>query len=149
MNKYNTEGYYDPTTYEALTRVATGEKKEKKIPDFRTFDGYRPLVYICSPYAGDVPLNKKKARNYSRFALKQNTIPLAPHLLYPQFMNANDPAEQRIARHKIAYVLVSKCDELWVFGSAISSEMEYALTVAEKRKMRIRYFTDTLEEVRR
>ena len=148
MNKYNKEGYYDPVTYEALSRVAEEKKEAQNIPDFRTFDGYRPLVYICSPYAGDVHLNTQRARKYSRFALKQNTIPLAPYLLYPQFMNIKDAGEQRLARHKISYVLVSKCDELWVFGSSISAEMEYAISVAEKRKMKIRYFTDELKEAK-
>jgi len=149
MNKYNTEGYYDPVTCEALNRVAAKEKEVKKIPDFRSYDGYRPLVYVCSPYAGDVQRNRQKARKYSRFALRQNTIPLTPHLLYPQFMDDNDPAERRLARHKISYVLVGKCDELWVFGGVISSGMGYEIAVAKKRKMKIRYFTEELKEVRR
>lgn len=42
VDKKNSEGYPDPTAYEALTNI----KKEDKI--------FRPLVYICSPYAGDV-----------------------------------------------------------------------------------------------
>ncbi len=140
MGKYNSEGYYD-----SVTRVAA----EKKKRDFRTFDGFRPLVYICSPYAGDTVQNTKNARRYSRFALERNTIPLAPHLLYPQFMVGSDPAERRLAQHKINYVLVGKCDELWVFGGVISSGMEREISVAERRKMRIRYFTDELKEVMR
>lgn len=149
MNKYNNEGYPDPTTYEALRRVAAEEKKTKKIPDFLTFTGYRPLVYICSPYAGDIYQNMKNARKYSRFALLRNAIPLTPHLLYPQFMDDADPAEQRIARRVINYVLVGKCDELWVFGSVLSSGMEYEISIAQKRKMKIRYFTEDLKEVMR
>lgn len=144
MNKFNAEGYHDPTTYEALNRVAASKKKMP--PNFLTFDGYRPLVYICSPYAGDVQQNVHNARKYSRFALKRNTIPLAPHLLYPQFMKDDDPAERRLALHKIGYVLMGKCDELWVFGGVISSGMEYEITVAEKRKMKIRYFTEDMRE---
>lgn len=149
MNKYNSEGYYDPVTYEALRRVAAEEKRVKRIPDFRTFDGYRPLVYICSPYAGDVHQNTKNARRYSRFALLRNTIPFAPHLLYPQFMDDSDPAERRLAQHKINYVMIGKCDELWVFGSVLSNGMEYEISIAKKRRMKIRYFTDDLKEVMR
>lgn len=107
---------------------------------------YRPLVYICSPYAGDVRRNVENARKYSRFALEQNTIPLTPHLLYPQFMKINDPAEQKIVRYKINYVLIGKCDELWVFGGVLSSNMEYEISVAEKRRMKIRYFTEEMRE---
>ncbi len=148
MNKYNAEGYHDPTTFEALSRVAAEEKSVKR-RDFYTFTGYRPLVYICSPFAGDIQLNQQKARKYSRFALEESAIPLTPHLLYPQFMDDNDPAERWLARHKINYVLVGKCDELWVFGSAISSGMEHEISVAKKRRMKIRYFTDDLKKVMR
>ena len=42
INKFNSEGYYDPTTYEALTNI---EKEE------RALRAFRPIVYICSPYA--------------------------------------------------------------------------------------------------
>ena len=41
MNKYNAEGYYDPTAYEALTAVEKEEKAAARV--------FRPLVYICSP----------------------------------------------------------------------------------------------------
>lgn len=149
MNHFNHEGYHDPTAYEALRKVEQSSKEQQKAADFLTIDGYKPLVYICSPYAGDVKLNKANARRYSRFALTQSAIPLTPHLLYPQFMDDNNPAEQRFARHKVNFVLIGKCDELWVFGSAISSGMEYEISVAKKRRMRIRYFTDDLKEVQR
>lgn len=143
MGKFNAEGYYSPTEYEALRKVRQSEKAS----DFRTFSGYRPLVYICSPYAGDVHQNVENAKKYSRFALEKNAIPLTPHLLYPQFMDDSDPAERRIALHKISYVLIGKCDELWVFGGVISSGMDYEISIAKKRKMKIRYFTAELREV--
>ena len=57
INQYNSEGYYDPTTYKALTNIIKDEKVERK-PTFK------PLVYICSPYSGDVDRNVKKARNF-------------------------------------------------------------------------------------
>lgn len=54
VDKKNSEGYPDPTVYEALTNI----KKEDKV--------FKPLVYICSPYAGDVERNIEKAKIYSR-----------------------------------------------------------------------------------
>ena len=45
INKFNAEGYYDPTAYEAMTNIIKEEK---------AFFAFRPVVYICSPYAGDV-----------------------------------------------------------------------------------------------
>ena len=53
INKFNSEGYYDPTTYEALTNI---EKEE------RALRAFRPIVYICSPYAGEVAANVENAR---------------------------------------------------------------------------------------
>lgn len=146
IDRFNSEGYFDPTTYAALTSVEKEERAAKKAADFRTSDGYRPLIYICSPYSGDVSRNVKNARRYSRFALEQNTIPLAPHLLYPQFMNDNDLAERHVACHKINYVLIGKCEELWVFGREISKSMAYEISIAQKRRQKIRYFTEECEE---
>ena len=72
VSKYNSEGYYDPTAYEALAKITQEEKAAR----------YRPLVYICSPYSGDTEGNTEKARRYSRFAADAGTIPIAPHLLF-------------------------------------------------------------------
>ena len=49
INKFNNEGYYDPTAYEALEKI---EKEAKALCVFR------PVVYICSPLSGDVKHNQ-------------------------------------------------------------------------------------------
>lgn len=142
----NAERYLDLTAYEAI-RNTEREKAAAKAADFRTSDAYRPLVYVCSPFAGDVENNTVNARRYSRFALERMAIPMTPHLLYPQFMDDNDPAERHLACHKINYVLIGLCAEIWVFGSRISKGMEFEIRTARKRNMTIRYFTEGLEEV--
>lgn len=139
ISKYNSEGYHDPTTYEALSRIEKEEKAAKK--------AYRPLVYICSPYAGEVETNVNMARVYSRFAVRNACIPLAPHLLYPQFMDDTVPAERSLALF-MGIVLLGKCDQMWVFGSIISKGMAAEIEKAEKKKIPIRYFTEELEEVK-
>ena len=73
MNIYNAERYHDPTAYAALSAI---EKEE------RALRAFRPIVYICSPYSGDVDANTAAARRYSRFAVEQGYIPIAPHLLF-------------------------------------------------------------------
>lgn len=135
-DKYNHEGYHDPTAQKAITNVV----KENEGPVFM------PLVYICSPYAGDVVRNTDRAKTYSKFALAKKYIPLAPHLLYPQFMEDSNPKE-RSAIRLINYVLLSKCRELWVFGGAISPGMAYEISVAEKRRLVIKYFYEACREV--
>ena len=73
ISKYNSEGYYDPTPQMAMAEI---DKELHK---------YRPLVYICSPFSGDIEGNTKKAREYSRFAVDQGAIPLAPHTFHTSF----------------------------------------------------------------
>ena len=134
-NKFNSEGYADPTACEALRRI---EKEEKAAR-------YRPLVYICSPFSGKVRKNKKKARKYCRFALEQHTIPFAPHLLFPQFMDDNSSEERQLAMF-MNMIMLGHCEEIWVFGDRISAGMKQEIRKAERKRMKIRYFTEDLEE---
>ena len=138
ISKLNAERYYDPTAYEALSNI---EQEE------RTLRVYRPIVYICSPYAGDVSKNVEKARRYSRFAVDSGCIPIAPHLLFPQFMNDENPKERQLGLF-FGMVLLSKCAEVWVFGDRISPGMDAEIKRARWKNFRLRYFTESCEEVR-
>nr|DAL96952.1 MAG TPA: CMP/hydroxymethyl CMP hydrolase [Caudoviricetes sp.] len=136
ISKFNSEGYHDPTPYEALTAI---EKEEKAAKVFR------PLVYICSPFAGDTERNIRRARGYCRFAVSKGCIPLAPHLHYPQFMDDGDKEERELGL-RFALILLGKCDELWVFGNT-SSGMSKEIARAKKRGMPIKYFNYKCEGV--
>lgn len=131
ISYFNQEGYADPVPYQAM--IAIDLKKT----------GFRPVVYICSPYAGNIDLNTEKARKYSRFAVDNGVIPIAPHLLFPQFMV--EESERDLAMF-MNMVLITKCSELWVFGSHVSEGMRAEIDKAEQRNMRIRYFTEGMEE---
>ena len=102
---------------------------------------YYPLVYICSPFAGDIETNVNKAKRYSRYALDKGNIPIAPHLLFPQFMD--DDKERKLAMH-FNYVLLGKCEEIWVFGDYISPGMKEEIRIANKRKMKIKYVKEVI-----
>ena len=136
VNKYNAEGYIDPTAYEALTKI---EQEAKRC-------SYRPLVFICSPYAGNREWNTQRARGYCRFAVAQNCIPIAPHLLFPQFMEEDDP-QQRSLGIFFGLVLQSKCKEVWVFGDRITKGMAVEIQKARERSIPLRYFTELCVEV--
>ena len=128
-----------------------GENKEvleykDLLEKFDKADKYYPLVYVCSPYRGNVDENVINARKYSRFTFDEKNIPITPHLLYPQFINDNDLFERNIAIHKINYVLIGLCKEMWVFGDVITEGMDREILIAKKRKMRIRYFSKDLME---
>lgn len=136
-DKFNAEGYPDPTAYEALTTVEQEEKAAK---------AFRPLVYICSPYSGNVENNIESARRYSRFAVEMGYIPFTPHLLYPQFLDDRNPAERSLGLF-FGNVLMAKCAEVWVFGSYISPGMNAEIERAKRKKYTIRYFSDDCREV--
>jgi hypothetical protein len=130
----NAEGYSDPVPFLAMANI---KKEEKK---------FRPIVYICSPYSGDIEENTLKARKYSRFAVDQGALPIAPHLLLPQYM---DEKTERDLAMQMDMILLAHCLELWVFGSFISKGMEAEIARAKQRRMTIRYFTEELKEEER
>ena len=66
-------------------------------------------------------------------------IPIAPHLLFPQFMNDDIPRERELAMF-FGNVLMSKCAEVWVCGDRISSGMKEEIRRAERKNYKIRYF---------
>ena len=136
ISKYNAEGYYDPTTHAALTNIEAEEKRAR----------FRPVVYICSPYSGDVEGNVANARRYCRFAVDSGYLPQAPHLFFPQFMDDTDPDQRELALF-LDIVILTKCAELWVFGGVVSPGMAMEIRKAEARGMPIRCFTTECEEV--
>ena len=107
---------------------------------------YRPLVYICSPLSGDVAGNTERARKFCRFALEKGQIPLAPHLMFPQFMDDDNPEERELALF-MDIILLGKCSEVWVLGNTVSEGMAEEIAVATKRRQPVRYFNSDFEEV--
>lgn len=144
MNKYNIEGYSDPTTFAALSRIEQQEKKKKKRKKARKEPSY-PIVYICSPYSGDTEKNAEKARKYSRFAVKNNCLPITPHIYFTQFMNDDLPEERNMAL-SMNQILLRKCKELWIFGDTISKGMKAEISYAKRKYIKILWFTEEMEE---
>lgn len=136
VNKFNAEGYHDPTVFEALTNIEKEEKQRKK-----------KIVFICSPFAGDIEGNTRRAKRYERFAVIEKAVPIIPHLMYPQFLEENDPEERQLGID-MGLILLGKCQELWVFGSRISSGMSAEITKAKRWNIPIRYFTTECVETK-
>lgn len=131
----NSEGYLDLTAFEALKRA-----------ERRRF-GYRPLVYICSPYSGDTPVNVAVARELCRVAVERRKIPFAPHLLFPQFMNDNNPGERELAMF-FNRILLAHCEAVWVYAADVSAGMRQELDWARSLGLPVKYFTTSFEEAR-
>ena len=70
-------------------------------------------------------------------------IPLAPHLLFPQYMKEEKERELILF---MDLVLLRKCSEVWVFGSEITDGMQQEIGKAKRKRMTVRYFTEELKE---
>lgn len=101
---------------------------------------------ICSKYSGDVVTNTEAAKRYSRFAVGQDAIPLAPHLLLPLYMK--EESERELAMF-MDMVLLGRCDELWVFGGEASAGMCAEIAKAKRHGKKIRYFDSLCNETNR
>lgn len=96
-------------------------------------------VFICSPYRGDVEKNLEAARKHARMVAVIGYCPIAPHLFFPQFLNDNDP-EERIKGITLGVEQMKACDEIWIFGSHISSGMAYELEQAKELRIPVRLY---------
>ena len=54
IDKFNSEGYYDPTSYEALTQI----QKEEMTVDKKA--AYLPLVYIIFEFKSGMTIDLKR-----------------------------------------------------------------------------------------
>lgn len=80
------------------------------------------LVIVESPYAGDVAANVEYARACLRDSLARGEAPIASHLLYPQVLDDDDPAERALgiaaglAWRRIADIAAFYVDRGWSGG---------------------------------
>lgn len=134
FSPHNAEGYPDPTAYKALKNLQRAEY------------GYRPLVYICSPYSGNVENNVELARALCAHAVARRKIPLAPHLLFPQFMDDTYASDRELAMF-FNRILLSKCEAIWVYTARVSAGMRTEIEWAHHLELPITYFDADFEEV--
>ena len=131
ISRLNSEGYYDPVAYEALSSIVRENR------------AWKPLVYICSPFADDPEANTAKARRYCRFAMNNGAIPFASHLMLPQFMREETERDKAMSFNK---VYLGRCEQVWVFGDRISDGMAKEISWARRYGKKLRHFTEDCEE---
>jgi len=81
------------------------------------------LVFVCSPYRGDVKQNIANAIEYCRREISNGNTPIAPHLIYPQMIADDDKGI------KLGLNILDRCDELHVYGEpseGMQREISYA-----------------------
>lgn len=97
----------------------------------------RKKVFICSPFRGDMEGNARKAAAYCRMACEQGFLPIAPHLLFPQFLNEGIGAERQLGI-SMGLELLLCCDAVWVFGEATEG-MQAEIAFATEHGKEIRF----------
>ncbi len=133
----NQSGFPDPTADVAIGQIATEQHRAAR----------RPLVYICSPFRGDMAGNIRKARKYCRFAIDEHMTPIATHLLYPQILGVRETKETRELALNMGRQIIRKCRELWWFGDKPTAGMKSEIEYANRQALVIRHFTEDCEEV--
>lgn len=100
------------------------------------------LIYVASPYAGDVEQNVEFAKEACRFVMDEGHAFFAPHLLYPQILDDGN-AEERKQGLDMGLEMLQKCDELWCFGDRISQGMFMEIEQAKTLGMPIQRIMPT------
>lgn len=97
-------------------------------------------VFICSPFSGDEDRNVHYAKCACREAIIAGYAPIAPHLLYPQFLAEWYPKD-RARGIKCGLSFLSVCDAVWVMEKyGISPGMKREIKEARRLGIPIRYF---------
>ena len=105
------------------------------------------LVYVASPYAGDIEKNTEFAKEACRFVMDEGHAFFAPHLLYPQVLDENNSAERKLGL-AIGKEVLGRCDELWVFGEIISPGIQAEIELAQEHEVPVKYINSQEVEER-
>lgn len=101
-------------------------------------------VFVVSKYAGDTEKNIDFARSVCEWLVEsQGAVPIAPHLLFPQFLNDDDTVERDMGID-MGHVLMDDCDSVLVAlrvdeecSPGMKADIEYAaqlgIPIAERR----------------
>lgn len=133
----NSEGYADPTAGAAMRQMMKEYRQQQKQ---HYADKNRRKVYVASRYAGNVEANVKAATRYCRLVIDRGYMPVASHLLYPQILHDDDPAERELGM-LFGLALLRDCDEVWVFGE-VSPGVAREIEEAKQLHKRIRFMEE-------
>jgi len=98
------------------------------------------LVFVCSPFrnpdqAADLDYARSACLTLARCGLN----PVAPHLLYPQYLH-DDVEDERKLGLALARDLLKRCNEIHVFtGRGVSGGMAAEIKLAHKLGKKIIY----------
>lgn len=99
----------------------------------------RKLVYITSPYTGNIKRNLAFAKAAGLLAVHEGCTPIITHLMYPAILDDNNPEERSLGM-LMDMSLVKLCNELWCFdANGISKGMQAKMAFAKNNNIPIVY----------
>ena len=97
------------------------------------------IVFVCSPYRGDVRENTALAKRVCRMAALEGHTVLCPHLFYPQFLRDENDREREIGIAS-GLKMLEMAEEVGVgdgqISTGISREIARAGELAKNRPCR-------------
>lgn len=106
-----------------------------------TLKGFSNMIFICSPYRGDVEKNVTKARELCNLCAKEGLFGFAPHLYFPQFTDDSVYWEREFGINQ-GKLLMQVCSEVWVFGEEITEGMLQEVECARGLDKPVSYISD-------
>ena len=89
------------------------------------------IIYVASPYAGDIEKNTEYAKKACLDVMNQGHAFFCPHLLYPNILDENNPSERQLGLN-MGLAMLKNCDELWCYGKRISTGMRAEIEEAKR-----------------
>lgn len=80
------------------------------------------IVFVCSPYRGDIKENTALAKRVCRMAALEGHTVICPHLFYPGFLREEVEKEREMGI-RAGMELLEMADEVWVVDGPISTGM--------------------------
>ena len=100
-------------------------------------------VYICSRFHPDEKHTKEENIHRALFActiaLERGYAPFAPHLIYPNCLDDDDPRERSIGI-AAGNAWLAACDELWQWGATVSEGMAAEIRLAQELNIPVKVF---------
>jgi hypothetical protein len=81
--------------------------------------------------------NLNKAKDYCKLVIAEGHCPLAPHLIFPQFLDEEHPADRELGI-ELGLTYILKADELWYWDKP-SDGMQKEIRFAYKNNVQIVY----------
>jgi hypothetical protein len=92
-------------------------------------------VYVCHPFADDPAANTECIRRICASLVERGTVPVAPQLYLPQFIDEVSERETALA---MCLALLEDCNEVRVYGPAITDGMRREIAHANALGIAVR-----------